>query len=488
MGRFRTGLCLAAFSYPAFVLATFNLTVAPALFFPFGGETFWERIDVSVSGVYGRMMMFAPSSLGIILVLTLALAALLSRCHKGLAGLVLVAHGGWIAWNSAQVLTRFGRRGWLVALAGVVGLIAVAAGLRWIKQSQIGHWRLGTMGLVLSVAMASGLYAGGKTIETSRREASRRILDSLHKTDPATPYESQFFQKGVSFTAERGVRYGADASREMLRKLQDHGVNSIALVPYGMSRGAEIRTAGERSWESDTGIVILAADAHQLGIKVLLKPHVWRVSQDQLNTEDLRRRWFDQYGLFLEHYERLAAQVHVDMFCIGVEFGWLTKDEPAWRNLIARVRRIYKGPLVYAANFGEEFERVGFWDALDYIGLDNYYPLPDDYSTAELLKKVETVQRRFNKPVIFTEAGYSSVVNARKTPWADETGHQISLEEQARCYEALLAAFYDKPWFHGVYWWKVGTNGYGGPENGSMTPWRKPAMEVAKKYYLSGRR
>jgi len=235
-------------------------------------------------------------------------------------------------------------------------------------------------------------------------------------------------------------------------------------------------------------VEILAAEARRLGLKVLLKPHVWRVSPDHLQTEQLRRIWFDEYSRFLDHYARLASKIHADLFCIGVEFGPLTKDEAAWRSLISRVREIYKGPLVYAANFGEEFERISFWDQLDYIGLDNYYPLPDDYSTSEMMQKIEAVHRKLNKPVLFTEAGYSAAEGARRTPWADETQNKLSLDEQARCYEALLNAFYQKPWFYGVYWWKVGTNGYGGPLNNSMTPWEKPAMEIVKRYFLSGLR
>ena len=29
-----------------------------------------------------------------------------------------------------------------------------------------------------------------------------------------------------------------------------------------------------------------------------------------------------------------------------------------------------------------------------------------------------------------------------------------------------------------MYWWKVGSNRFGGSQDGSHTPWRKPAMEM----------
>jgi len=158
--------------------------------------------------------------------------------------------------------------------------------------------------------------------------------------------------------------------------------------------------------------------------------------------------------------------------------------EREWREMIAAVRAIYKGPLVYAANHGEEFETIRFWDALDYIGVDNYYPLDDNYSAAELVAKIEAVQQRFEKPVLFTEAGYGAHVKSHRAPWEDRTEKALDLAEQARSYEALLNAVYRKDWFRGVYWWKVGTNGYGGPDDNSMTPWGKSAMDVVRRFYL----
>jgi len=150
-------------------------------------------------------------------------------------------------------------------------------------------------------------------------------------------------------------------------------------------------------------------------------------------------------------------------------------------------RELYPGPLVYAANFGAEFESIQWWDALDYIDLDNYYPLPDDFSTAEVEHRIGTVQARFGRPVLFTEAGFASRRGSNKMPWDDKNG-ELSTADQARGYEALFAAFYSRPWFAGAYWWKVGTNGYGGPADGSHTPWRKPAMEAVRRWYQNGAR
>ena len=34
-----------------------------------------------------------------------------------------------------------------------------------------------------------------------------------------------------------------------------------------------------------------------------------------------------------------------------------------------------------------------------------------------------------------------------------------------------------------MYVWKVGTNGFGGLNDGSHTPWDKPAMQVLRRWY-----
>ena len=98
------------------------------------------------------------------------------------------------------------------------------------------------------------------------------------------------------------------------------------------------------------------------------------------------------------------------------------------------------------------------------------------------------MQKRFHKPVIFTEAGFPSVAGANLHPWEDGKPVKAALQFQARCYQAIFRAFYNKPWFEGLYWWKVGTNGFGGPGDTSLTPWGKPAMDAAKRWYEGGGR
>lgn len=100
-----------------------------------------------------------------------------------------------------------------------------------------------------------------------------------------------------------------------------------------------------------------------------------------------------------------------------------------WRELLAAVRRVYQGPLTYAANF-DQYDRVGFWDGLDLIGVNAYFPLRKELRPAGLATfeegwtKVLDDLQRFrqsaglrDRPVLFTEIGYTYRRHCTVEPW-----------------------------------------------------------------------
>lgn len=442
--------------------------------------------QISAQNAFGILFFFALLCLGLRWMLRAWNAVSFARRFGNLfAGFVLLPA---LTWLLLGLHFHFWPYPLLLVVPGAVAAVLVS--LRTAASSRDtpkpAGWKLVACGLASSLVFAFGVPRGQAAIERSRLAANRRALAAYPKTPENLPYPRLFFQKGVSFTAEFPGGYASARARRMLGRLPPYGVNAVAIIPYGFTRGKSITYAG--SLESDEGVEEVAQVAHALGMKVLLKPGMWTDSgyAGDLNFSSVgdRDKWFAQYKIFLEHYAQLATRIHADVFCVGGEFVKLSPDDADWRKLIARARQLFPGPLVYGANFGQEFETITFWDALDYIGLQEYYPLPDGLSTDSVVDKVEAVERKYQRPVIFTEAGFPSYSAPNRAPWDDRAPGMISLDDQARCYEAIFRAFYAKPWFYGVYWWKVGTNGFGGPEDSSLTPWGKPAMDVMKQWYL----
>lgn len=326
---------------------------------------------------------------------------------------------------------------------------------------------------------------------------------------PARTPDLDFFYRGMTFSHEgwggrRGGYTGPEAEKQ-LRILAEMGVNSIAVVPYGFQQGATSTTISATGTdETDEELTQALFLAHRLGIKVMLKPHIWVgggafTGEIRFSEPAARAGWFHNYRAFLLHYARLAEQERFDMLCIGNELTGMAEHAVEWRKLVSEVRRVYRGPVTYAANWGQEFESVSFWDDLDYIGLNHYYPLhPAGDSAAgrpvqaadlitgaeKVAGVVESVSRKYGRSVIFTEIGYPSYHGGTAEPWVDDRRRGNAPEEQAAAYEACFRVYSNKPWLRGMFWWKWSSNGRGGGEqDGSFTPMRKPAAEVLRVWY-----
>ena len=67
-----------------------------------------------------------------------------------------------------------------------------------------------------------------------------------------------------------------------------------------------------------------------------------------------------------------------------------------WRQLIHDVRQVYDGPVTYAAHWDKEFSRIAFWDALDVIGINAYFPLdaPENATLQQLVAAWQPNRRR----------------------------------------------------------------------------------------------
>lgn len=318
----------------------------------------------------------------------------------------------------------------------------------------------------------------------------------------ATPSSSlPPFQRGMTLAHElsrtKNEGYGSEAAFQQLARLKELGVNTVTLVPYGFTRAPEetgIRWRG--SDETDERVSSTIREARRLGLATVLKPQLWsrgRWTGDIVFTDDAAfREWMASYRAFALHYARLAELERADLLVVGTELGGVTGRQAEWRALIREVRKVYGGPLTYAANWGQEFETLAFWDELDLLGVNFYYPLaaPGEQPRAgsprllELERRLEEISRRHRKPVLFTEVGFAASAAAAVEPWKEENA-PLDPEMQARCYEVIFQSFYRKRWLAGLHWWKWPSHGRGSAEDPTFSPLGKPALGVLERWYGS---
>ncbi|POX50142.1 hypothetical protein C3489_23115 [Streptomyces sp. Ru71] len=260
------------------------------------------------------------------------------------------------------------------------------------------------------------------------------------------------------------VRDGYDDPRagDHLRSIARSGANWIQLTPtwYQPAAGADV-IRPSLTTPTDEGVARMIRLAHGYGLNVLLKPHLdLDDAGDRGSIRPARPgHWFAAYGEFIAHYARLGARYGVDALAVGTELAGTVHERARWLALVDRTRVVYGGSLLYAAHH-DEYEYVAFWDAVDLIGVDVYWPLPrgrhhDPQVLARgwcpLRDALGDFAARTGRCVLFAEAGCSSGVPATPGPSAGPVTPDTVA--QAAGYEALLRTFTGLPWWAGVHWW-----------------------------------
>lgn len=341
-----------------------------------------------------------------------------------------------------------------------------------------------------------------ETLYRQPAEASLRLCaDCIPPCDASmpmagSPEQPPAYLKGISFSHEgRGDGgYGSLAAGRELARIRDLGANAVALVPYAFTAAPDETAIRFGTLETDARLSRSVAQARRAGLAVMLKPHLWagRRFHGDISFRDESRfdAWFEDYRSWMLHYARFAQSHGVEVLSIGNELAGLTMREDAWRDLIAQVRRIYRGPVTYAAHWERELEQVAFWDALDYIGVNFYFPIAQagaspQRASPEILaamRRISRAQSDFQKPVLFTEVGFPALATAASRPW-EENSSALDAELQSRCYAVWLEEFSQAPDVNGMFWWKWPSHGRGSPFDPSHRPLAKPALRVLGEWF-----
>ncbi|MHA1302936.1 MAG: glycoside hydrolase family 113, partial [Candidatus Heimdallarchaeaceae archaeon] len=276
-------------------------------------------------------------------------------------------------------------------------------------------------------------------------------------------------QKGFSFTPWEEDALNSSQALTSLLELKDTGTEWVVLCFFYFqdNRTATVIEPDYNLYSVNISDVISFIDViHQQQLKVVLKPMLdlrtgeWRA---YIEPSD---EWFKAYTDFITFWAEIAQNKSVDLFVIGCELDGTISDTDNWLKTIEAVRALYDGPITYAVNH-DRYEQVAFWDYLDYIGIDAYFPLTNSsYPTLSQLKEgwnnyipsLHDFSILFNKSIIFTEIGYRSINGANKAPWDWQRKGLVDEKEQYLCYEATFETIANLSWIAGLYWWNWEAN------------------------------
>ena len=305
---------------------------------------------------------------------------------------------------------------------------------------------------------------------------------------------------GVSFVASRD-----SINQTHIQPVITVNSNYVALMPFGFIRdlaSPTINFNSTRQWfgETENGLIQYAKGFQKQGIKIMVKPQIWVWRGEftgliEMKSEENWKILETSYEDFILTYAKSAAKINAEIFCIGTELEKFVLNRPDyWKQLIHKIKKVYKGKLTYAANW-DEYKKLTFWNQLDFIGVDAYFPLSEketptvtDFEKGWKPHKIEIqqLQKKFQKPILFTEYGYRSVHFNGKQPWkVDDIEGNINFQAQVNGLQAIHNQFWKEDWFAGGFVWKWfhAHEKSGGKNNNRFTPQNKPAEQLLKKLH-----
>jgi hypothetical protein len=289
--------------------------------------------------------------------------------------------------------------------------------------------------------------------------------------------------------------YAADLSYNAISSIAATGASHMAIVITGYQNTKSsnevfldpirtpVRSAVRQaiSWAQAQGMEIV------LKLHILAKDGSWSADL----TPSLPEVWFASYFDFLLPWADMAELVGAPQLIVGTELGKTMEHQQLWQEMINKVKSVYKGQLTYAASWDEVF-KVPFWNELDYVGVDFYFPVANRKDPGRLeilagwqpwLQKLELLHKQTGRDIMFTEIGYRSIDGAGMNPYQFENHGTLDLQEQADLYWAAMQSTSNIDWLKGMFWWNWLADGSGGKTNRDYTPFTKPAESVLTNFW-----
>ena len=314
--------------------------------------------------------------------------------------------------------------------------------------------------------------------------------------------------KGFVFTSWWNDAYESPKAADSLAQMKATHPNSVAFIVtwYTHDLKSNMIYRHPDSTPSDHSMREIVARAKSMGLRTFLRPVVdsysggWRGVYQPADPQ----AWFADYRRFIFHYAELAESMDVDLFSVGMEYKSMTIPAYSrkWRSIIAGVRKRFTGKLTYGGVMGD---RVNWWAALDYVGVDWYMQLArpgestslsvrellarwsrftDEYHIRHnYLRELARLSARWRKPIIFNEVGFPSRREGLFAPFNATVG-PANVEVQARAFRAMFRALRGRKWLKGLYVWEwFYDDARFGPGDPSHSPQNKLAEATLRTWF-----
>lgn len=321
---------------------------------------------------------------------------------------------------------------------------------------------------------------------------------SNRSTAPLAPHTlaPSVFGATVRPVADDRRGYGTTTARRTFERLKALGVNTISILIEGRMERVDDTDVIAPSRDDLEATRAALHDAHALGLATILVPHLyiedgtWR-GEIRFEDRDPADSWWGAYGRFMHQAATIAHDSGATMLSVGVELKAMSADPAThgrMKDLIADLRQTYAGLLTYSANW-DEAEQVVFWDLVDFVGVNGYYPLqPDPFRGAgKIARRLTALSERAERPVLVVEVGYRSSPLSHERPWEWPVDVEPIVDDgaQAKAWAAVLTHWLSAKGVRGLSVWVVPSDPddpASEPRHG-FNPLNKPAAHVIARAF-----
>lgn len=283
-----------------------------------------------------------------------------------------------------------------------------------------------------------------------------------------------------------------------LKELRGTGANAVAIVPLLQQSSVNSPDVNRIDGMSDGELAHEIRQAHRLKLEAIVKPRIEIPGGEpdavRMTSDKDWSIWFHHYQQALVGLAAVAADEHAEALVIGTDLDQ-TLSRPEWKDLIARLRRVYHGRLVYAAQGAAGAERVPFWHKLDAVGATLYPargtgddPQAWGAALADESSRLVALAKQAKRPVFIAELGFHRT--SAVTRQADSTTPQLhQADETIEAHElATWLAQLSAPSIQTVLVWRWNSAPAGGAQPASFAVQGTPAEQAVARQWQSCKR